>query len=306
MYETKPAPVFILATSLLLACGGDSAGNGASTFGTSASSSGNETDGTDGTASGTSGGDTAPGGSSGGDSGGFLSEPDGGGAMNECDVWAQDCPAGEKCMPWSADGSNTWNGLKCSPVDPNPQQVGDPCTAEGNGLSGIDDCGAGAMCWGVSNETGMGVCVQLCEGSPASPTCADAASTCTITADGILPLCLSSCDPLLQDCPIEQDSCVLSGDGNFACEPNAAGDGGNPGDPCEFTNACQEGSICIAGTAISGCDAVFCCTPVCDASDPDASASCPGAADGDVCTPWYEDGTAPPGLDDVGYCGLPV
>ncbi len=58
----------------------------------------------------------------------------------ECDVWTQDCPEGQKCMPWANDGNTTWNATKCSPVDPNPGQPGDSCISEDFGYSGVDDC----------------------------------------------------------------------------------------------------------------------------------------------------------------------
>src|SRR5690606_41031914 len=32
---------------------------------------------------------------------GFLIPPDGGGGTKECDQWTQDCPEGQKCMPYS-------------------------------------------------------------------------------------------------------------------------------------------------------------------------------------------------------------
>src|SRR5262245_15971404 len=53
-----------------------------------------------------SGGDASSGGAM------FVERPDGGGS-NECDVWAQDCPPGEKCMPWANDGGSSWNSLRC-------------------------------------------------------------------------------------------------------------------------------------------------------------------------------------------------
>src|SRR4029078_9155118 len=36
----------------------------------------------------------------------FIQNPDGGNVSNECDIWAQDCPEGEKCMPWDNAGGN--------------------------------------------------------------------------------------------------------------------------------------------------------------------------------------------------------
>src|SRR5687767_7832170 len=37
-----------------------------------------------------------------------------------CDVWAQDCAAGEKCAPYD-DAGLSWDALKCVPLDPQPQ-----------------------------------------------------------------------------------------------------------------------------------------------------------------------------------------
>ena len=41
------------------------------------------------------------------DSGNFLDPT--GGASNQCDVWLQDCPEGEKCAAYADDGSEHWN-----------------------------------------------------------------------------------------------------------------------------------------------------------------------------------------------------
>ena len=35
----------------------------------------------------------------------------------ECDMWTQNCPEGEKCMPWANDNGGAWNSSKCSPID---------------------------------------------------------------------------------------------------------------------------------------------------------------------------------------------
>ena len=42
---------------------------------------------------------------------GFFCPPDGGDEFFECDLFAQDCPAGEKCMPWANDGTEVWNAI---------------------------------------------------------------------------------------------------------------------------------------------------------------------------------------------------
>src|SRR6187431_2409029 len=71
------------------------------------------------------------------DDAGFIQDPDGGGVSIECDGWAQDCQAGEKCMPWANDGGMTWNAMRCSPLAPDPALAGEACTVEGAAFSGI-------------------------------------------------------------------------------------------------------------------------------------------------------------------------
>jgi hypothetical protein len=214
-----------------------------------------------------------------------------------CDVWRDDCPSGTKCMPWASDGGNSWNVTKCAPLDPNPVKPGDPCKVEGNGLSGLDNCEAGAMCWNVNSETLEGYCVGFCDGSPDSYTCAEPKTTCTLYASGVLILCLPNCDPLLQDCP-DSDLCLWGGYG-FICALDASGEAGQFGDPCEFANVCDPGLICINPEYVKGCQAGGCCTPWCDVKAPE----CPG--EGQECLPWFEDGQAPLGFDNVGVCGVP-
>ncbi|MCX4241697.1 hypothetical protein [Paraliomyxa miuraensis] len=234
----------------------------------------------------------------------FVGIPDmpGGG---ECDVFAQDCPVGEKCMPWANDGGNSWNATTCSPVMRNPGQVGDPCTVQGNGVSGIDDCDLGAMCYNVSFETNMGTCFELCHGSPEVPECDD--GLCAVYNDGNLPLCLTDCDPLLQDCPGQQ-LCLASPSVNgFVCIldalPAAMGDYGAP---CTYVNDCDPGYFCAIPDIVFGCgNPTGCCAEFCDISAADPSSQCTGQANGEECLPWYGMDTPPPGYEDVGFCGLP-
>jgi hypothetical protein len=257
----------------------------------------------------TDGGDSSGGDSgSGGDGVVFLLEPDGGGVSFECDLFAQDCPDGEKCMPWANDGGGAWNATRCSPVDDNPGQAGDECSVEGSGTSGIDSCDLGVMCWDVDQETNMGTCVAMCTGDTANPICEDPDTTCSIANDGAIVLCLPVCDPILQDCAEGQACYPVAED--WVCGPDASGDTGVYGDPCEFINVCDPGYICLdpstvpAGEACEG--AGGCCTAVCDLTDPMGDAQCEGAAGGQTCEPWYTEGNAPPGYEDVGACVLPM
>jgi len=221
-----------------------------------------------------------------------------GGGEIECDLWSQDCPDGEKCMPWASDNGNAWNATKCSPIDAAPQQPGDICTTEGGGVSGVDNCAKSAMCWDVDPETNEGVCVAFCEGTnPEDGTC-DAGFSCSIYSDGVLILCLPDCDPLLQDCPGD-DLCIPSGD-DFTCVLDASGDAGLYGDPCEYANVCKPGLYCLNPEYVEGCQSAGCCTPFCDISEDNM---CPGGTQ--ECIPWFEEGNEPPGKENVGICGIP-
>lgn len=82
----------------------------------------------------------------------------------QCDIWNEDCPEGQKCMPWdSMNGADTWNSTTCSPVNANPGQKGDECTVEGSSTSGIDSCDKHLLCWYL-NDMNVGTCISMCEG----------------------------------------------------------------------------------------------------------------------------------------------
>jgi hypothetical protein len=213
-----------------------------------------------------------------------------------CDIWEQDCPEGHKCMPWANDGGSSWNATKCSPVAPNPDPVGAPCTAVDSGVSGVDSCDAESMCFDVDPETLKGTCFGFCEGGYDDVMCPEG-THCSISGDGVLLICLPSCDPLAQDCPGD-DLCLPVGR-NWDCILDASGKEGQYGDPCEYANACDPGLICLNPEYVPDCEASECCSPFCDTSQPN---TCPGA--GQVCIPWYEEGAALPGYEHVGVCGI--
>lgn len=220
---------------------------------------------------------------------------------SQCDPFAQNCPAGEKCTPWANDGGGSWNSTKCAPVGPDPDQPGEPCTVQGNPTSGNDSCDVGSMCWDVDTDTSIGTCVPLCTGSPEMASCPEPLA-CGVFNEGNLPLCLPQCDPLAQDCPPE-DTCILSPTRtDFLCIFDASGDDGQLFDPCDFANTCEPGLTCDASTSASECDpdASSCCTPFCDLTLPP---SCPGAMQ--TCQPFFKMEPAPPGHENVGICSLP-
>ncbi len=188
--------------------------------------------------------------------------------------------------------------MGCFPIDPAPDAVGDPCTAEGGGTSGIDSCVLGSMCWDIDEDTDIGTCIAMCEGSPDMPTCTDTATSCVITNEDVLNLCLPNCDPLLQDCPDDGEACYVVDDVSV-CAPDASGeDLGNAGDPCEFLNACDAGLTCLAPDAYGPSCAGFggCCSPWCDL---DAPGVCPEL--GQSCQAFFEE-DPPPGFENLGVC----
>ncbi len=223
----------------------------------------------------------------------FICEPDMGEAST-CDIFAQDCGPGEKCNAWAEGGGSSWNATKCVPVDADPDGIGEPCTVEGGGVSGIDSCVKGAMCFGVGDDN-MGTCIEQCSCSADNPVCTTQNTTCSITNEGVLALCLSICDPLDVGACGGGDVCISSGE-FFICVIDASGDAGGVGDNCQFANACDPGLFCGSNSgAFPGCDDVGCCTPFCELTAP----QCP---QGTACAAWYEEGTAPKCFDDVGAC----
>ncbi|HWB77376.1 MAG TPA: ribulose phosphate epimerase [Nannocystaceae bacterium] len=221
--------------------------------------------------------------------------------IEDCDLWAQDCPLGMKCMPWANDGGNARNGTRCSPIADDPGRAGEPCTVEGSDVSGIDDCERGAMCWNV-NENNIGACVEMCSGSPDAPVCADANAECTVWDDGLLIFCMLPCDPLTQDCA-EVFACYPFGD-LFACL--TYGQGGLYGQPCEYANVCDPRMFCDELGGVPDCaGSIGCCNAFCDLAADDPNAMCPDAAQGQTCVAWFERGEAPPGFETVGRCALP-
>lgn len=220
--------------------------------------------------------------------GDFVCIPDVGPQPDDCSVWDQDCPPGEKCTAYANDGGSSWNDNRCVPVANDPVGVGEVCTVEEFPTSGFDDCELGTICIGQPSAL-AGTCVPFCGGDLASPTCPPQR---TCVGGDVLPLCLLECDPLAPACG-PGEGCFPVGDA-FVCV--GAGDVEATG-PCAFANECVAGTACIFGGAAMDCpdeDVDGCCTPYCDLSAP----ACPGDA---PCIP-YDD---VPGLDDLGLCAVP-
>ena len=233
-----------------------------------------------------------------GDAGcGFLCAPDA--AAESCDLFAQNCPPGEKCMPWANDGGPAWNATRCSPLAKDPTQAGEECKVEGSGVSGIDNCDVGLMCWNV-DENGTGMCEDICTGSADLPICEDPEDFCVMANDGVIALCLFACHPLLHDCPVQNEVCYPIGE-HWACAPDRQSKG--RGHPCAFVNQCGAGDVCISKAAFTSCLGDWsCCTSLCDLNDDAADAFCQALDPAQTCEPWYAEGQAPVGYGNVGVC----
>lgn len=209
-----------------------------------------------------------------------------------------DCPEGQKCTI-EDDISDT----HCVDVVENPKGLYEPCTIlQGGEWSGFDDCDKGLVCWDVDPDTGIGQCIGFCLGPPNDLTCADPQASCSICQECAVGLCLPGCDPLLQNCGVGE-TCIpdTHNPEHFICVLDASGPEGQAFDPCEFSNACDPGHVCTESEMASECDpmATGCCLPFCNTAMPE----CPG--EGLECRPWYEEGMAPAGLEEVGVCALP-
>ena len=164
--------------------------------------------------------------------------------------------------------------------------------------SGVDSCELGAMCWHLDGETNMGTCVSLCEGFPLDPSCPGPGTSCMISNDQAITLCLPRCDPLLQDCT-PGEKCTVAYNGPFCVpRPNVEH---SLGEPCKSSLDCNPGLYCVDGTDFPGCDGRGCCSPYCDHTKPN---DCPGAPE-QSCVPWYTPGQAPEGYEHVGTCAIP-
>lgn len=206
----------------------------------------------------------------------------------ECDPFAQDCPEGEKCVPYASTGT-TWNANKCVPVS-GDGQVGESCSSGGI-VEATDSCGADSVCWDVQEVEGglLGVCTAYCSGTADVPSCPDG-TNCSVSNQGSVTLCLTQCDPIAQDCP-EGLACVWAND-SFSCV--LASPGNEAGAPCSQSE-CGVGLLCVEGQFVPGCLDSACCAPYCSLAAP----SCPWPEA--ACVPFFESDPVP-GFEDVGVC----
>lgn len=223
------------------------------------------------------------------------SSDDTGVAGGECDPLKQDCGEGEKCTAVAKTEGTPWDYNKCVPA-PGEGLAGDLCDVQDNKYSGLDNCAEGLLCMLTDPDGKGGVCIEFC--SPES-TCTMSDATCEVYNDGVLPICLPPCDPLNQDCP-EGQACY-QGAAAFVCFKEVAKSGqGGQGEPCMSVNICQKGFTCSDAATVPGCTGMGCCTAFCAVSEGDA----PCGPDL-MCVPFFADGEAPQGYENVGLCSIP-
>jgi len=225
------------------------------------------------------------------ETGGFVPEssPD----PETCDEWAQDCPAGEKCVPVAIRGE-FYQTTTCVPII-GDGGVGDACTYEGV-LSGVDSCDASSICWNTVEVDGelVGHCLPFCGNHADDPTCPPGYS-CSTASEGVVHVCVQLCDPIAQGCP-EGLGCYWSANW-FSCMAPVGELG--PGEVCGSVTACAAGQICVQSEFVPGCGADACCTVVCELGLGDGPCV---VVPGTSCVAFFEEGTAPPGLEHVGVC----
>lgn len=225
-----------------------------------------------------------------------------GGGM--CNIWKQDCPAGEKCTGYANPGTFIPDGIKCMPVPDDPKAHNEPCSVGGEGL-GDDDCAVGSVCLDLDYD-GAGFCLPYCTGDSQNPMCEDNRTCVKLFFGYDFGNCFKKCDPLLQDCaPGEgcyMDS-IMVGNTGFVCLPMAQeGKDKVFGDNCIGWSTCEPGYVCVFEEFVPGCSGL-CCTPWCDLSEGDTPCKTLDATMS--CIPWYAEGQAPPGFENVGVCGIP-
>lgn len=123
------------------------------------------------------------------------------GLDEECSPERQDCAEGLKCTAYSKRPMNNYDAHKCVLEPEKGGVAGEGCEVMGADLfAGIDTCAKGYICLNFDDDGKDGICLDFCQSD----------STCMETAGGFcignggnstLPVCLLTCEPVLQDCP---------------------------------------------------------------------------------------------------------
>lgn len=215
-----------------------------------------------------------------------------------CDTLFQDCPRGEKCAPFSKYIPGQWDAVRCVPVQPVPDRVGEACVVLRGLYDGVDSCEPGSICQYFSDESGWGVCVRLCDPYLA-PECSLPNSVCVYEGGGLFARCRFLCNPLAENCWGDL-RCESSGPGKEPYCTSTPSDGGEHAQHCVFQHDCAEGYACVSALDVPSCQSDSCCTPYCDTLKQEPCPEQPVQE----CKAWYE-ADPPIGAENLGYCGVP-
>lgn len=204
-----------------------------------------------------------------------------------CETWADECPDGMKCIPFSSQESDYFDSQGCFPMASEAAGLGGACESLDLSENILDTCEKHMFCWGL-------VCEPLCQGTPQSLVCPSGFACATINR---LAVCLPTCDPRLP-CPESGDTCVASVGGVFECVERHAEQ--------ELFSSCADDEECVLGTfcgysfMADECfqDISRCCIAYCDTDQP----FCPGA--GQQCQPYGGLPNDIPEYQNLGYCSI--
>lgn len=207
-----------------------------------------------------------------------------------CDLFFQDCPEGEKCVPYASAGGSL-DESKCVPVT-GAAAAGEACTLDDH-VSGQDDCDGSSYCFAPA-EGGPGLCRSFCEGTPDDPNCTPG-STCSIHP---LALCLPECSAEAPCGAGEHCYPTVTNDA-MGCAPAGTI---SQSSACEEHYECAPGLMCIPGALVPNCELEGgdeqCCTQTCELANGDLDCA---ALPGTFCAPALAGGSPDTG---PGVCVL--
>jgi hypothetical protein len=207
--------------------------------------------------------------------------------LSLCDDFVQDCPEGEKCVPFHVEEDCEYP--RCVTVT-GDKQAGESCIAD---EMGSDDCDADSWCYPGTHDLELPpVCVAFCQGTADNSFCDDPSLTCVLDFTYQGPLgCRPSCDPLMPAGCEPWERCTFHNwQPAFGC---VLGGGVANGEVCLANQQCDSG-MCVLAEALLECAGERCCSPWCDLM-------APNCAMGLECVPVEVDDPNP----NVGVCSLP-
>jgi hypothetical protein len=230
------------------------------------------------------------------------------GPPGECIPWMQDCPDDlDKCMPWSLEDDRLPDEYRCCPVASSTAAIGDLCEIDDYDGSCRDNCEKGAVCILDRPDVLTGYCHEFCNTTTAECGLDEFCKSFFEVIETVpnVPVCMKTCDPLVQDCARPDWSCLpdnlsTAGRSGFICTPPPPSTPSGVAQPCTLGNDCEIGLLCITGDRVPGCETASCCTAFCSNDDKEyGNDSCSTGIAGTECVDWE---SPDPRWQDVGVC----